>query len=95
MKGLDADRGVTPNRIIFAVDVDKKKPYIQPAGATLRSDKDIEVFFSIIQNGLELQLGCLLLRRDRRHDSTWLRDHVQVIRPEYLPNNPHCNAPEK
>ena len=95
MKGLETDRRVRPNRIIFAVDVDKKKPYIQPAGATLRSDTDIEVCFSIIQNGLELQLGCLLLRRDRRHDSTWLRNHVQTIKPEYLPNRPHHNSREK
>ena len=92
MKGPEADGRARPNRIVFAVDVDKKRPYIQPAGATLRSDKDIEVCFSIIQNGLELQLGCLLLRRDRRHDSTWLRNHVQTIKPEYLPNRPQHNA---
>jgi hypothetical protein len=95
MKGLETDRRIRPNRIIFAVDVDKKRPFIQPAGATLRSDKDIEVCFSIIQDGLELQLGCLLLRRDRRHDSTWLRNHVQTIKPEYLPNRPQHNARKK
>ncbi len=95
MNGLEADRRARPNRIIFAVDVDKKRPYIQPAGVTLRSDKDIEVYFSIIQNGLELQLGCLLLRKDRRRDSTWLRNHVQTIKPEYLPKSPQHNARKK
>ena len=86
MKSPETDRAPKLNRITFAVDVDKNKPYIQPLGATLRGDEDIEVCFSIILNGCELQLGCLLLRRDKRHDSYWLRDHIQMIKPEYLPS---------
>ena len=89
MRSLETAKGARPNRIIFAVDIDKHKPFVHPPGATLRSDKDIEVCFSIIQNGRELQLGCLLLRKEKNHDSYWLRNHVRVIKPEYAPNRQH------
>ena len=86
MRSLETDTEVKPNRIIFAVDIDRNKAYIHPQGATLRSDEDIEVCFSIIQNSCELRLGCLFLRREKRHDSYWLRNHIQMIKPEYLPD---------
>jgi hypothetical protein len=86
MKSLETAKGASPNRIAFVVDIDRNKPFVHPPGATLRSDRDIEVCFSIIQNGRESQLGCLLLRREKHHDSYWLRSHIQMIKPEYLPN---------